>query len=413
MSMSFPSKIQFAIRNMMRNRRRSLMTMTSVIVGVLALSLFEGYFTNVYQTLEDQAIIGERLGHITLAKKGFFDKSAMDSQGYTFSAEELQKVEEVLKEFPEITLVSPRFNISGLISNGEASRIFIGEGINAQDDSILRGEKYKDLPGKLDATAENSGVIGKKLADQLALKVGDTAVLMGSTSTGMVNAIDVEVSEVFNTGSVGTDDKFVLINYEMAKQLYQDDGAERVVVLFNEKLLIETLMPKITQAVAQTGIEVQAKTWNELSLYYGQVKTVFDMMYLFISVVVVLVVFAGVINTMSMSISERTREIGTLRSLGMRQYDLKTLFVYEGVVIVFIGCLIGVALTYVFGGIINMSDIRYTPPDASTDVELILTLIPENLFGTVFTLTVLAALAAWLPAKKAANKSIVGALTHV
>jgi putative ABC transport system permease protein len=137
------------------------------------------------------------------------------------------------------------------------------------------------------------------------------------------------------------------------------------------------------------------------------------MMYLFITIVVLIVVIASVANTMGMAISERTREIGTLRAIGMKRSTISSLFVWEGVFIVFVGCAIGILATYIFGSIINNANITYVPPDASAEAELIVTLLFENMFGSLVVLTIFAAIASYFPAKRAAKRPIVEALSHV
>jgi len=413
MSMNSLAKIKLAYRNAIKNKRRSLITITSVSVGFLALSLFEGYFTYIYQTLEDQAVIGERLGHLTITKKDFYEKSSIDPHKYMFEKPEVDGILEALGSNEKVSMVSPRLKIDGLISNGAISRIFISEGIDPKDIIRLRGDKYANLPGKLDVNQYNAGVFGQKLADYLNISVNDEAVLMTSTIDGMVNAVDIKVGEIANTGSVGTDDKAVLMPIDLARKLYDFDGADRIVVLLTSSEAIPNAKQEIEEVLSKRGLDIEVSTWNELSLYYNQVKSLFDMMYLFISIVVSIVVIASIANTMGMSISERTREIGTLRAIGLRTKALISLFVYEGVLIVFVGCVLGIAISYAAAALINGANITYVPPDASVEADLILVMLFENLFGSLFTLTILAMVASYFPARRASRKTIVGALGHV
>lgn len=413
MEMNNANKIKIAARNVIKNSRRSMVTISMIAIGFLALSIFEGYFTYIYKTLEDQAIVAERLGHLTITKTDYYDKWSLDPHKYMFSVEELQKVENTLSSINSIVMVSPRVSVNGLVSNGDISRIFLAEGITAEDLQQLRGEKYADLPGTLKPGEDYQAVFGSKLAELLGLEEGSDAVLLTSTIDGMVNAMDTTVGEVANTGSVGTNDKFLLLPLALARKLFDFEGADKIVILLDSKGAIVPAREEITRLLKEKGLDIEIKDWKELSAYYGQVKSLFDMMYLFISVVVAIVVTAGVMNTMGMSISERTREIGTLRAIGMRVSSLTKLFVIEGALIVLIGCAAGIVLTYGIGGLINASDITYTPPDSSAEAELIIEIVFENIVGSVFTLTVLAGIASYFPASRATKKPIVDALTHV
>ena len=413
MGMSAITRFKIAGRNVLKNRRRTLITVISIAVGFLALSLFEGYFTHIYRVLGDQAIVGERLGHLTVVKRGYFEKGSQEPREYAFDGAELTRLNGAIAGVPGLVLTSPRLSASGLVSNGQSSRIFIGEGIAPADVVALRGTQYADLPGKLDAATSYAGVVGSKLARDLGVSSGNAVVLMSTTIDGMVNAVDLEIGEVTNTGAIGTDDKFVLLSLEHARKLLGFDGADRVVLLFESAAAAEQATPLVSSALKRAGFDVEIKQWRELSSYYGQVKGLFDAMYLFISLVVAIVVTAGVINTMGMAISERTREIGTLRALGMRARTVKGIFVLEGVIIVLGGCLIGMLATYLAGAAINAAGISYTPPDSTVEADLIVELVFSNLFGSLFTLTVLAALASYFASRRAATKSIVGALAHV
>ena len=411
--MDIITRFKLAARNAARNRRRSMATLASVVIGFVALSLFEGYFVSVYSSLEDEVIVGERLGHLTVGKPGLYDKGAQDPRRYAFTESELATATARLAALPGVKLVSPRITLSGLVSNGDTSRIYIGEGMRAEDMFALRGEKYANQPGLLDPRRTQGAVFGRRLAESLGLKAGSDASLLGGTLDGMVNAVGVEMLEASATGSLGTDDKFILTSLDTARRLMAYDGAERIVLLLEDGTDLAATAAAVKAALAIDGIAVEVRDWRTLSAYYNQVKSLFDMMYLFISVVVAIVVLASVFNTMGMTITERTREIGTLRALGMQVRTLDSLFVLEGMLIVAIGCALGIAVTLAAGFLINGAGITYMPPDAAAEVPLVVKLVAGNLVGSLFTLVVLAALASYLPARRASRRNITGALSHV
>lgn len=407
------TKIKIAARNVLKNKRRSTVTLIAVTVGFVSLSLFEGYFTYIYDILEKQAIVGERLGHLVVTRKGFYDQDGENPRDFLFTSEQVEQVKSILSSNPAVALVSPRLQVNGLVSNGEVSRIFLSEGIEAEDLTTLRGEEFADLPGSLKADAPYDAVFGSKLGELLGVKEGDSAVLLTSTAYGMVNAVDANVGELANTGTAGTNDKFALLPLSLAQSLYDFEGADRFSILLKENYSTEQERLQIEQTLSEMGIEFEIKDWKELSAYYGQVKSLFDMMYLFITVVVAIVVIASVANTMGMAISERTREIGTLRAIGMKRSTINGLFVWEGVIIVLLGCVAGILCTYGVGELINSANITYTPPDASAEAELIVKLLFENMFGSLVVLCVFAAIASYFPARKAAKRPITEALAHV
>ncbi len=411
--MSTRARVSLALRNILKNRRRSLLTILSVAIGYTALSLFEGYFMYVYRILEDQAIIGERLGHITITKKGFLEKGVQEPRKYAFDKKELAKAQDILSEYDEVKLVIPKLSVSGLVSNGQITRIFVGDSIAPKDIHALRGRQYADLPGRLDPNDPYAGVFGEKLTQYLDTEVGGSLSLVASTIDGMVNAIDITVGEATNTGSSSSDDKSILMSLELARKLLLFDGADRISVLLQSKDQIPSVGPALVKRLQEAGMDVEYHEWSTLSQYYAQVKGLFDVMYLFIMIVVAVVVMFSVANTLGMSIAERTREIGTLRALGARRSNIIGMFIIEGVAMVAIGIVVGLVVTYLLGYSINAADITYVPPDSSVEAELKIDLIPENLFGSTFTMIVLAALISWLPSRRAGRMQIVDALSHV
>lgn len=411
--MNFLTLAQIAFRNTLKNRRRAVLTALAVGLGFLAYSLIEAYFTNVYRTLEDQAVIGERLGHLVITKKDFYRLGPQNPEKYSFSGKELEQITQAVSKNTQIELLSPRLSVSGLISNGDSSRIFFGEAISPKDLTGLRGAKYAYLPGKLSETDANSGVFGAKLAEFLAIKTGAEAVLMTSTIGGMVNARDIKVGEISNTGSSATDDKFVLLPLEYTRKLLAFDGADRIIIKLKDGAKLDQERELLNKQLTQLGMQIEIKSWKEVSQYFNQVKGLFDMMNLFFAVVLALVVMATVTNTIVMSISERTREIGTMRAFGMQARTLNLMFLLEGGFITLIGSSVAAVLTVIVANLINMMKLTYTPPDASSEAALQLTLLPENLFGTGFTLFFIGALSAFLIARRATRANIVESLSHV
>ena len=129
---------KLALRGLMRNRRRSLVTLLAIAFGFSAIALFAGYTHNVYDGLARQSIHGEMLGHLTLSKRGMRKEGRLDPERYMLGVQELENIGKLLKDEPHVVLVAPRLALSGLISNGRASTIFIAEGIDPNDMVRLR-----------------------------------------------------------------------------------------------------------------------------------------------------------------------------------------------------------------------------------------------------------------------------------
>lgn len=403
--------IKIGIRNIIKNYRRSVVTIIAISVGFMSLGIFGGYIERIYRSLEDQAIIGERLAHLTVFKSGAIEHGRTDPGKYYFTAEEINLIKPIIESMPGVELVSPRINLSGLISNGRVSTIFIAEGISYNDMKILRG-KYADQPGMLDPGITNGSVIGSELGRILDVSKGDDAVLMVTTLEGQINALDTQIVDIVNTGKTGTNDKFVLLPFEFSQALMDTASAARITVLLKDGGDLSAMTKTIKNALADTGIDLDIKNWIELSSFYKQVKGMFDMIFLFIFIIVLTIVIMSVINTMGMSVMERTREIGTMRSLGMDSMAIMKLFSVEGLLLAFFGCVIGLIFTVsaiVLFGIINVT---YVPPGASNAVPLVIEFVGKELLMIFALMVSLGLLAALIPARKASRMNIVDSLGH-
>lgn len=120
--------IKLAMRNVMRNKRRSFVTLAAIGVGFAAISLFRGYVSNIYAGLETSAIRGEGLGHLTIYKAGWLEKGKFDPERYMFSKDEIDKVERLVKAENGVILATPQISVTGLVSNGTNSTIFMARG---------------------------------------------------------------------------------------------------------------------------------------------------------------------------------------------------------------------------------------------------------------------------------------------
>ncbi len=161
------------------------------------------------------------------------------------------------------------------------------------------------------------------------------------------------------------------------------------------------------------GFGVEIKTWNELSVFYNQVKNLFDMIFLFIFSIVLVIVVMSIINTMSMSVMERTREIGTMRALGLKRYGVKFLFATEGVLLGLLGSIAGGLIFFAVYSIIIATHPTYIPPASSNPVPLRVDLVWPALAMSVVFMAMLSFAAAFVPARRSARMTIVDALGHI
>jgi len=408
--------IKIAFRNILKNRRRSFVTLLAIATGFAAVSLFRGYADNTYWGLRQMAVRGEGLGHLTVYKDGWLNKGKIDPDRYMFSKEEIQRIIDLVEEDDDVILATPQIHISGLVSNGRTSAIFLANGVIPGDEKIIRGSWSAVRPVKGDGLSD-ARLYGVEMAEDLAghldLNLGSDAVVMASTLDGQMNALDIEVIGVYDTGSDATNDKYLRVPFAFAQSLYDTEKADRVVVLLDDWKKTEQARTVLLNRLSEAGLPCEIRTWNELSLFYSKVKGMFDMIFMFLFFIVLVIVVMSVVNTMGMAVIERTREIGTLRALGLKRRGVGFLFAVEGAMIGLLGSILGIVLNVGVWAIIRAVKPTYIPPGVSTPVSLIVNLAPQAMLILAVFLIVLSLIAAILPARRAARQNVVDALGHV
>ena len=404
--------ILLALRNVLRNRRRSLATVAAIAAGLSAINLFAGYISNVYSGLQVQAIAGERLGHLTIFKKGMLLEGKLHPKRYMFDADETARLTNIVKQSGGVQLVSPRISVSGIASNGQASTIFIGEGIVAEDAKLLRGSLADGIGGKILPGQKYGVAVSSDLAKLLDYRLGSTVTLMTSTIDGQANAMDAQIVDIYNTGNANTNDKFLVLPFGFVQMLLDTERAERFVVLLDDESKTEAKRHELLTQLKSAGFDVEIKTWKELSSFYTQVRNLFDMIFAFIASIVFVIATMSIANTISMTVIERTREVGTLRALGLRTLGVIRLFALEAVWLAAIGTAIGLCVTVIISLLVNRAGISYVPPNSSSPVALLVDLDWLRIAAVSAMVITLALVASILPSFRAARRGIVDALAY-
>ena len=412
----FTHWIKLAFRNILKSRRRTFVTLIAVGFGFASISLFQGYIHSIYEGLRASAIHGSGIGHLTLYAKGWEAHGKSDPEAYMITGEDMEKITRLALENKHVTLVSPRLSISGLVSNGKTSTIFIASGVVPEHEKKIKGDFYhfQTVDGKpLNSEDEASVEMASGLAGQLELSAGQDGVVMGATLSGQMNAMDIHINGTYNTGVADTNDKFIKVPFSFAQSFYDTQKADSIVLLLDHWQNTDLVKAELANTLSSNNVAVEFKTWKELSVFYKSVRNMMDMIFLFIFTIVFIIVIMSTTNTMGMAVIERTREIGTLRALGLKRRGISFLFAAEGGLLGLGGCLFGLCIHSLVWTIIHYTRPSYIPPGNSSPVPLMVDFLPQSLGVLIIFMTGLALLSAILPARRAAKQNVVQSLTHV
>ena len=408
--------IKLAVRNIKRNKRRTIVTLLAIAVGFSAISLFYGYTVRIYWYLKEGAIRGESLGHLTIYKTGWLEKGKIDPEKFMFSQDEISKIVDCVTQIKGVILATPQIHVNGLVTNGTISTPFISQGIVPKDDKAIKGSwgRLRPVTGdKLNDRKPYGVEVAKDLAKLLNLEPGKDAVVMTPTLSGQINAMDIQVAGVFDTGMAATNDKLMRLTFGFAQSLLDTKMADKVVVLLNDTGTTEKMRSSLLAKLTSAGVTAEIKTWNEISLYYTRSKRLLDVILLFIFFIVFIIVAMSTVNTMGMVVLERTREIGILRALGLKQRGVLLLFTIEGGFLGILGSFAGIVIHLIACTILRIFSPTYIPPSGSTPVRLWVDFVPETLCILVVFMALLSSITAIIAARRASRQNIVNALGHV
>lgn len=401
--------IRLAFRSVFRNRRRSAITLLVIVFGAIALILFGGYKAVTFTGLRESTIHG-RLGHLQVFGAGAFDESTKPLEhGLT----DVQQIRTAIEHDSRVKTTAAQISLTGMISNGEKSETFLATAVEPQKDRAMTSQKLvagTDLP-----TSEADAVLlGQGLAKSMHAKPGDYLTLMTTTTAGSLNAMDVRVAGIFMSGVKEYDDRAVKMALPGAQQLLQTDRVEKLLVFLNDTDQTTEVRADLTKLFASRGWKLEMKSWSELASFYHQVVALYNGIFGFIGLVVFFIVIFSVANTVTMSILERTREIGTLMAMGTTRLRLWASFCAEGIVVGTLGGILGIIGGVLLAQLINHGHVMLPPPPGYTVGYRLRILIQPAVLITPFVISFFTAtLSSILPAWRATRLNIVDALGHI
>jgi putative ABC transport system permease protein len=399
---------RLAWRNVLRNRRRSLVTILIATVGCTSILVASGFALYTYDMLEDSS--AREFGHITIGGKDYFTRDEETPMQY--GIEDYQRLTAKLKADPRVRRVLPRVALSGLISNGDKSVIFLGVGAAIEAEAEVRGQFLKLTEGAYVAPAATlpAVLLGTDLARSLNAKPGTGLTLLATTTTGGINAVDVVVAGIVSTGWRELDKRLVYTPVGAAQHLLTSDRVSTLSVYLDGL----GTAPVAYEEFASRDAAHAYKPWWEQAFYYHSVRGLYDRLFGLLGLIIAMLVLFSVANTLAMAVVERTREIGTLRALGALPGEVVAQFVREGATIGAIGAALGTLLA---GAVVlalpHLGLEMPPPPGRSVGYPLLVTATLPLYLGTNAGIISLCAAAAWFVSRKAAKKPIVEALAHV
>lgn len=405
--------LRLAWRNIWRHRRR-----TVIIVLAMALSLSMMMFYDGLMDGFNNAIAGNAVrvlgGNVQVHAAGYREK--VDSNPLLPLKDDSAVVKAALAQ-PNVIAAARRIQTGGLITNHEGSYSMSIIGIEPQAEAPVSLIAEHVVEGRyLQPDDQDSILVGKGLADALALKVGDRVTMVGSDIHKQNRQRTMTVVGIYDIGIPSMEKATSYISLPEAQDLFGLSGQSTEVQITLKRVGTENaVVAALTPLLPGYEVESWAKNYPELSTAVNRKSFVMDIF----SIIIVMIAGIGILNLLLMAIYERTREIGLLGAMGLKPHQIATSFILEGIMIGFVGVIAGVAM----GLAINLSLMRvgmdYSQFAGVTDYMALIsgkvypTLGVSKLFMRAMIMLVIAALAALIPASLASRREPADALHQV
>jgi len=421
---------KMALRNLWKNKRRSFSTGIAIIAGFTGLCLLGGYIIYVEHFMRTSSVYVNHTGHIAIYKKGGVDGFHSNPRKFHLAASDLEKIREILNQEPTVEFSVPVLQGMGLLSNGNKSVPVIAFGITPADEKRIQSHpqvirwthelvppskepSIKNAEGELaetiSVTKQLGTLIGRKPPfDKLSSAEKDVQ-LAARTFDGDLNAVNANLGFKHTTGMMMAEDTSLIAPLSVLQNLYATDGATYLAVYLNPDAHVGDTLKKIQSKIDAAQLNFQTIPFNDDSIglfYVGTLGFLYIMAGFFIFLIFSAVALS-IVNSMTIGILERVREIGTLRAIGFTNAQTAWLFTLESLFLTAISLFVGYLLAQAMAAAVNSLNIRFDPPGIAGDMQFVMN--PDTWFCLLLSvpIMVICLICAFIVSKKLVNKPII------
>ena len=412
---------KIAIRNLLRYKRRTLMTSLLIILGLVMVIVFSGV-SGSFKSMMIGSITDSMLGHLQIHKKGYV--SSIDNLPLHLNINEngLKKLDNLLKKHEDnIEGYSYRIKFGAMLSNfQETTNIRLTAVQPAMENAACPRlvERIKgDVPNPNKFIEQGKIIIPENLANGFKLKAGDEVVLVANNKDGSVNGLSLKVANIIE-GLLGPSGRDGFVHIEDAKILLRISGNEINEVAIRlknadnlgkmEKLLAGELSEFKNK---QDKPAFELHTWADLSPF-STIAAIVDLLIITVKIILIAIVLISILNVMMMSVYERVSEIGTISAIGTLPSKVLWLFMAEGLSLGVISIIIGNVLGILTLLIINAAKFHFSF-GRMKNILLETSITPSDLISVSLIVIFIAIISSLQPAFKASRMQPVDALRHV
>ena len=381
---------KIALRNTIKNWRHSVSVLLSLSISFVSLVLFDGYMDDIEKMYTETFKHRQMLGDLVIENSKITSKEGIQEPWkFLITKDQQIKIDQYLLEHQnDVAANVQSLQFQGLLTNGVRDQIIIGRGFSLESAAVMRGDhwRWNTLFGepmnliKSDFIANLGQGLAKKLncdfsKDKSFILPGGfykpevrpfkclEADYQISTSTvdGQMNAIDLKITGIVDGGYKDIDDRYIQTSLKSAQNLMNTESITSYAVELNKKVSVAEFIKDLNQFFDREIKDIVAVRWQDYRMaeMYKQTRDFLSIFKFFIIIVIVVVSTLSVINTMIKTVKERTREIGTLRSIGFKSMQIVQMFLIESFYLSVIGGLLGCVLSLIMTVLLNILNLKY------------------------------------------------------
>jgi len=408
---------KLGLKNLTRQKRRNSLTIL-VIAFAFFVYLFMDSIMNGMEEMSFSNIKNFETGNIQIAHPQYWDeREELPLENLIYLNQEL---EESIKNTNGVVGASPELRFTANLNNGIDETAVIGLGIVPEEyNEVYLTQDYL-VTGSMLSPGESKAVIGERLAELMDLQVDDYITLLVRTKEETFNTIDMEIGGLVNTPNPMINNSVVFVPLEIAQQaLNVGNGISMISVKTNKVKEVTTIIDSFNQIFQKKNTNINAFSWEESAKTVIAMSAAENAETAVMLAIILAIGMIGIINNVILSALERTSEIGTMKALGMREWEIVFVFMVEatgiGIIGGIAGCLLGIA------GVGCMVKYGYDLSYIGGDMSMYGVPILDKIYGVwnfssfifiFFFGIILALFSSIVPAYWAAHKDPVKAIYH-
>ena len=407
---------KIAIRNLLRYRRRTLLTASLITIGVVFVLIFISV-SGSFRAMMVGQITDSMIGHLQVHRKGYVASIDNLPLNLNLRPSAMKKVETALGSLGGVESFSPRIKFGGMFSN-------FAETTNIRLNGVYPERELKTVPLLVSRISSGKAAIEKGeiiipvlLSRGMGVNLGDAVVIVATNKDGSVNGKQFKVAGMIeSTTGPGGRDGYVHIEDAVELLRMTETEISEVAVRLRDfsKLdpVTEQLSTLLAGEVNQQGKPVfEVHNWEKLSPFYNIARMI-DVMTFFIKLMLIAIVLISIMNVMIMAVYERIREIGTIAAIGTPPGKILSMFLIEGLCLGVLGAISGGFLGVVILYLINAAKMTFNFGQ-QTGIILTAAVRPADLLAVSAIVILVSVIASLQPAFKASRMEPIDALRHV